>query len=61
MQTAEDTLPGVAPLFWAFRLMIALGFSFIAVTLSFFWGASFRHMRFPRWSLCAAVAIISPP
>jgi cytochrome d ubiquinol oxidase subunit I len=26
---AEDTVPGVAPLFWAFRIMVGLGFAFI--------------------------------
>ena len=58
---AEDTIPGVAPLFWAFRLMVALGFSFIAVMAFFFIRASFYRMRFPRWSLYAAVAIIPTP
>jgi len=58
---AEDTIPGVGPLFWAFRLMVGLGFSFIAVMLYFFWRASFKQMHFPRWSLYAAVAIIPTP
>ncbi|WGW02864.1 cytochrome ubiquinol oxidase subunit I [Tropicibacter oceani] len=58
---ADDTVPGVAPLFWAFRLMVALGFSFIAVMAYFFYRASFRQMQFPRWSLYAAVAIIPTP
>ena len=61
VQAAEDTIPGVAPLFWAFRFMVALGFSFIAVMAYFFWRASFRQMNFPRWSLYAAVAIIPTP
>ncbi len=60
-QAAEDTIPGVAPLFWAFRLMVALGFSFIAVMAYFFYRASFKAMQFPRWSLYAAVAIIPTP
>jgi len=58
---AEDTIPGVAPLFWAFRIMVALGFSFIAVMVFFFIRASFYNMRFPRWSLYTAVAIIPAP
>lgn len=58
---AEDTIPGVFPLFWAFRFMVALGFSFIAVMAYFFYRASFRNMQFPRWSLYAAVAIIPTP
>ncbi|MFC4215943.1 cytochrome ubiquinol oxidase subunit I [Pseudophaeobacter arcticus] len=58
---ADDTIPGVAPLFWAFRIMVALGFSFIGVMAYFFYRASFRQMQFPRWSLYAAVAIIPTP
>ena len=58
---ADDTVPGVAPLFWAFRVMVALGFSFIAVMAYFFYRASFRQMQFPRWSLYAAVAVIPAP
>ncbi|MCF2903391.1 cytochrome ubiquinol oxidase subunit I [Octadecabacter sp. CECT 8868] len=58
---ADDTVPGVAPLFWAFRIMVGLGFSFIAVMAYFFYRASFRQMQFPRWSLYAAVAIIPTP
>ncbi len=60
-QAADDTVPGVAPLFWAFRLMVALGFSFIGVMIFFFVRASFYQMQFPRWSLYAAVAIIPTP
>ncbi|MYM55893.1 cytochrome ubiquinol oxidase subunit I [Thalassovita mangrovi] len=60
-QAAADTIPGVGPLFWAFRLMVGLGFSFIAVMIFFFVRASFYQMQFPRWSLYAAVAIIPTP
>ena len=58
---AEDTIPGVFPLFWAFRVMVVLGFSFIAVMLYFFVRASFYGMQFPRWALRAAVVIIPTP
>ncbi|WP_425053396.1 cytochrome ubiquinol oxidase subunit I [Psychromarinibacter sp. S121] len=58
---AADTIPGVGPLFWAFRIMVALGFSFIAVMAYFFYRASFHGMRFPRWALRTAVFIIPAP
>ncbi|RYC10949.1 cytochrome ubiquinol oxidase subunit I [Ciceribacter ferrooxidans] len=58
---ANDTVPTVWPLFWAFRLMVALGFSFIAVMAWFFWMASFRRMQFPRIALWLAVIIIPTP
>ncbi|MAZ17749.1 MAG: cytochrome d terminal oxidase subunit 1 [Ahrensia sp.] len=60
-QAAEDTVPTVWPLFWAFRVMVGLGFSFIAVMAYFFYMASFKRMRFPRWSLYLGVAIIPTP
>jgi cytochrome d ubiquinol oxidase subunit I len=58
---ADDTVPGVAPLFWTFRIMVGLGFSFILMTAYFFWRTSFRGMQYPRWALYAAVAWIPMP
>ncbi|MEZ5845296.1 MAG: cytochrome ubiquinol oxidase subunit I [Geminicoccaceae bacterium] len=58
---ADDTIPGVAPLFWAFRVMVGLGFAFIAMMAYFFVRTSFCRMRFPRWSLVAAVIMIPTP
>ncbi len=58
---ANDTVPQVAPLFWAFRIMVALGFGFIATMAYFFWRASFRQMRYPRWALHLAVWMIPAP
>ncbi|MCC0077545.1 MAG: cytochrome ubiquinol oxidase subunit I [Rhodobacter sp.] len=60
-QAAADTIPGVAPLFWAFRIMVGLGFGFIGVMLYFFYRSSFRGQSYPRWALYAAVAIIPAP
>ncbi|SFR08507.1 cytochrome ubiquinol oxidase subunit I [Poseidonocella sedimentorum] len=58
---AEDTIPKVWPLFWAFRIMVALGFSFIALMAYFFYLASFKGMQFPRWALRLAVIVIPTP
>lgn len=58
---ADDTVPGVFPLFWAFRIMVALGFSFIGLMVYFFIRASFYGMQFPRWALRAAVWVIPTP
>jgi cytochrome d ubiquinol oxidase subunit I len=60
-QAAADTVPGVPQLFWAFRIMVGLGFAFIAVMIFFFIRANFYGMRFPRWSLWAAVMAIPTP
>ena len=58
---ANDTVPMVWPLFWAFRIMVALGIGFIATMGYFFWRASFRGMRYPRWALHFAVWMIPAP
>jgi cytochrome bd ubiquinol oxidase subunit I len=58
---AEDTLPRVWPLFWAFRIMVGLGFLFIATMTYFFYMASFKGMRFPRPALHLAVWMIPLP
>ncbi|CAA0121234.1 Cytochrome bd-I ubiquinol oxidase subunit 1 [Halioglobus japonicus] len=61
IQAANDTLPQVLPLFWAFRVMVALGFAFIAVMVYFFWRSSFHGQVYPRWALRGAVLIIPAP
>jgi cytochrome d ubiquinol oxidase subunit I len=60
-QAAEDTIPTVWPLFWAFRVMVGLGFAFIGMMAYFFYRASFRGMEFPRWALWGAVIVIPTP
>ena len=61
LAAANDTIPGVAPLFWSFRIMVGLGFSFIALMGYFFVASNFRTGRFPRWALRAAVVMIPAP
>jgi len=61
LQAANDTVPTVWPLFWAFRIMVALGFAFIALMAYFFYLSSFRGMRFPRPALWLAVIAIPTP
>lgn len=61
VQAANDTVPTVWPIFWSFRIMVALGFSFIAVLGYFFVVSNFRAMRYPRWALRLAVIVIPAP
>ncbi|MCA0921883.1 cytochrome ubiquinol oxidase subunit I [Pseudooceanicola nanhaiensis] len=61
VMAAEDTVPHVWPLFWAFRIMVGLGFSFIAVMAGFFIMAQIKGMRFPRPALWLAVIMIPAP
>jgi cytochrome d ubiquinol oxidase subunit I len=56
-RAAGDTVPNVAPLFWSFRLMVALGFYFIGLFALAFWYGSHRDfsrrwlLRLTLWSL----------
>ena len=60
-QAAWDLVPHVPTLFWAFRIMVGLGFCFIAVMASFFVMAQIKGMRFPRPALWLAVVMIPAP
>lgn len=58
-QAAESTMPMVMPLFWTFRVMVALGFYFIVLFTVFFWLASRDRLQRRRWLL--KVALFSLP
>lgn len=60
-QAAEDTIPPVFPLFWAFRIMVGVGMTLILVTGYFFYRSSFRRGTYPRWALRGAVLAIPLP
>ena len=49
-KAAWSTVPRVAPMFWSFRLMVGLGFYFIALFALAFWFASKREFD-RRWLL----------
>jgi cytochrome d ubiquinol oxidase subunit I len=60
-RAVDDTIPRVLPMFWAFRLMVGLGFLFL-----FIFGASFyflvrRRLAPQRWLLRLAVLAIPLP
>jgi cytochrome bd ubiquinol oxidase subunit I len=57
-QAAWDTVPGVAPLFWSFRIMVALGFWFILLFGLALWASTKRSFD-RRWLLW--VALVSLP
>jgi cytochrome d ubiquinol oxidase subunit I len=58
-QAALDTIPSVGPLFWSFRVMVGLGFYFIALfAFSFFLSAK-RQLDRHRWYL--KLVVISLP
>lgn len=60
-QAAWDTVPQVAPLFWAFRLMVGLGFYFIAFfAVAFFLASKDRLTSSPRFLKAAVLTAPLP-
>jgi len=60
-QAAADTVPSVWTLFWSFRVMVAVGFFFIAYFAYWFWQASFRRIERRRLALKLAVIVLPFP
>ncbi|AWB34108.1 cytochrome ubiquinol oxidase subunit I [Orrella marina] len=60
-QAAWDTVPMVAPLFWAFRIMVGLGFLFILLMATFFILSARRRYENHPWLLKIAVFSIPLP
>jgi cytochrome d ubiquinol oxidase subunit I len=57
----NDTIPRVAPIFWSFRVMVALGFWFLFVFGSAFYLLARRRLYRNRWILKAALWSIPLP
>lgn len=60
-QAARDTIPSVAPLFWAFRIMVASGFWMLLVFALAFYFTAKRTAFNKRWLLKAALFSIPAP
>ncbi len=60
-QAADDTIPQVAPLFWSFRLMVALGALFVALTGGFFYLAAVRGKQLENYKWLLWLAVFSIP
>lgn len=58
---ANLTIPNVPLLFWAFRVMVAIGFYFIAFFAISFWGATRHRLGEKRWMLWIAVFSLPLP
>ena len=56
---ANSTIPNVPVLFWSFRIMVGLGFWFIALFSTAFWLSAARQLDRYRWLL--HVALLSLP
>jgi cytochrome d ubiquinol oxidase subunit I len=60
-KAAHDTIPPVAPLFWAFRAMVASGFLMLLVFLFSFYFSAKRTIVNQRWLLWSALFAIPLP
>jgi cytochrome d ubiquinol oxidase subunit I len=60
-QAARNSIPRVAPMFWTFRIMVVLGFSFFALFALSFWYSAKNTFQEKRWLLRWALWFIPLP
>jgi cytochrome d ubiquinol oxidase subunit I len=60
-QAANDTIPGVAVLFWAFRFMVGIGLLLLFVFAASFWFMARKNLAPQRWLLRLCVLAIPLP
>ena len=60
-KAVDDTIPKVAPLFWSFRIMVALGLFFLFMFSASFWFLARKNLAPQRWLLKLAVFAIPLP
>jgi cytochrome d ubiquinol oxidase subunit I len=58
---AVSTIPNVPVLFWSFRVMVLLGFTFIAMFAFAFWLSAVQRLERYRWFLRAAFLALPLP
>ncbi|MCI4677331.1 cytochrome ubiquinol oxidase subunit I [Rhodoblastus acidophilus] len=58
---ARSSIPTVWPLFWAFRVMVGLGFMMLFIFASGFWLNAAKKLERNRWLLWLAVLAIPAP
>jgi len=58
---AADTIPRVAPMFWAFRIMVGLGVLFLFIFTAAFYFLARRNLAPQRWLLRLALYSIPLP
>lgn len=60
-QAARDSIPPVPPLFWTFRVMVAVGFTMLGMIILGFYYNAHRVIQNKRWLLWAFVFAIPLP
>ena len=60
-QAVDDTVPHVTPMFWSFRIMVALGFTMLVLFALAFWQTLKGRFTEKRWLLRAAIVCLPMP
>ena len=60
-QATDDTIPHVVPMFWTFRIMVALGFAMLALFALAFWSTLKANCERKRWLLRWALWMLPAP
>jgi cytochrome d ubiquinol oxidase subunit I len=60
-QAVDDTVPRVTPMFWAFRIMVGLGFAMLALFGLAFWSTMRSAFTHKRWLLRWALLMLPAP
>ena len=60
-KAAQSVVPDRWTLFWSFRLMVGIGFFYIAFFAYWFWQASRQRLEKRRWALWAAAVALPLP
>jgi cytochrome d ubiquinol oxidase subunit I len=60
-KAAWSTVPAVSPLFWSFRIMVGLGFYFIALFAVAFYFSARKRLGQQRWFLWVALCTLPAP
>ncbi len=58
---AQDTIPRVAPMYWAFRIMVGLGFAMLALIAIAFYYCCTRVFEQKKWLLKTLVVALPAP
>lgn len=61
MMAARDTIPNVAPIFWSFRIMVAIGFFILFIFSASFYYVAKRNIAEKKWLLKLALYSIPLP
>jgi len=60
-QAARDTIPSVAPMFWGFRVMVALGMVMLFLFVASFYFATRHTVEHQKWLLKALLIALPAP